>query len=82
MTEDKKSPSAKDMFSFCRAIGMQEMPQHLIRDSDATKTTIEFLKGFAKIQEGKYVSSTRGIGDKIRHYLLGYPVVSSPKEET
>lgn len=79
----KKPIEWKDILALYRAIGqpMNEVPQELIRNAKATRTTIVFLQGFAKIQEGKYVSSMRGLKNKFKHHFLGYPFVAPAKQE-
>lgn len=77
----EKKPTAAEILAFYRATGkgMETLPQGLICNAKTTKSTIEFLKAFAKIQEGKYVVSTKGPTNKIKHYLLGYPSIESVK---
>jgi len=74
--------TAKDVMSSYKAIGdpMHEIPSDLIHNAKATKQFIAFLEGWIKIQEGKYVTSLKGVKNKFKHYLLGYPHISSVKK--
>ncbi len=51
------------------------IPLELLKDKDTVVMVIQYLSIHKKIIEGKTVPSSDGIRNKIKHYLLGYPLI-------
>jgi len=50
----------------------KSIPKELIKTPEDTRIAIEMLKVLLKLQQGKYVTTTKGLRNKIKHYFLGY----------
>jgi hypothetical protein len=62
-------------FSTTKTTREMKIPIELLETSENIDQLIVYLKITKKLLQGKAVTSEQGLGNKIKHYLLGYLLV-------
>ena len=53
-----------------------KIPIELTKDVETIDLAINSLKFIKKVREGKYLTSNKGLVNKIKHYFLGFPLIT------